>query len=758
MTRQAPVQQNLFPVRPSAHGSILGKGIERQFDVPFVADLASREKQIQQNYRPIIAVHKWFARRPGTMFRALLLSEFVEGPLRETFFQSHDLNGVRIADPFMGGGTPLLEANRIGCDVIGYDINPMAYWIVRQEIEHLDLDAYRTAASRLHLWLEKEVGNLYRTRCLECNQRDVPVKYFLWVKTHECSSCGKEFDLFPGFLLAGNQRHPKNVVICARCGELSEVASQKTLGKCLECKNTLTIEGRASRNRCPCPYCGEPNSYPQPTQGPPRHRMFAIEYHCSHCRPLHQGRFFKKPDSRDLAKCAEAADRWRRMRAIYVPDDEIPSGDETDRLHRWGYRHYQEMFNERQLLGLELICRAIAKQADDRVRNALATNLSDLLRYQNMLCRYDAYALKSLDIFSVHGFPVGLIECESNLLGIINEKDGANIGSGGWPNIVGKFLKAKQYCDQPFEIVYEGGQKHQIPIVDEWIGDERKGSRARQVLLDCCSAAQVKLPPASLDAIFTDPPYFANVQYAELMDFCYVWLRRLVATKEKAFEKHTTRNEDELTGNATMVRGLSHFTEGLSSVFSRMAEALKPGAPFAFTYHHNTIEAYYPLAVAILDAGLVCSASLPCPAEMSASIHINGTGSSVIDTIFVCRSTGRVPRRTIVSTAREIADLVKEDLEQLRAGGLKPTRGDARCIAHGHMIRVAIWNLRNAWIKHRLVEEKIRFVADAVESLGGALGVETNLPNDLSRLAGRKGVTVREAEAPYGPNADEISF
>ena len=101
---------------------------------------------------------------------------------------------------------------------------------------------------------------------------------------------------------------------------------------------------------------------------------------------------------------------------------------------------------------------------------------------------------------------------------------------------------------------------------------------------------------------------------------------------------------------------------------------------------------------------------------------------------------------------------IKEDLERLRTGGVRPTRGDARCIAHGHIIRVAIWNLRNDWIKHRLVEEKIRFVADAVQSLGGALGVEKYLPNDLSRLAGRKGATVREAEAPYGPNADEIPF
>ena len=39
--------------------------IEKNFDIPFIADLALREKQIQQNYRPIIAVHKWFARSAG---------------------------------------------------------------------------------------------------------------------------------------------------------------------------------------------------------------------------------------------------------------------------------------------------------------------------------------------------------------------------------------------------------------------------------------------------------------------------------------------------------------------------------------------------------------------------------------------------------------------------------------------------------------------------------------------------------------------
>jgi putative DNA methylase len=48
--------------------------IEKHFDIPFIAALAMREKQIQQNYRPIIAMHKWFAHRPGTLFRCLRIT------------------------------------------------------------------------------------------------------------------------------------------------------------------------------------------------------------------------------------------------------------------------------------------------------------------------------------------------------------------------------------------------------------------------------------------------------------------------------------------------------------------------------------------------------------------------------------------------------------------------------------------------------------------------------------------------------------
>jgi putative DNA methylase len=691
--------------------------IEERFDVSFIAALALREKQIQQNYRPIIAIHKWFARRPGTLFRGLILSEFGNRPLDQAFFERSDFSGRAIADPFMGGGTPLIEANRVGCDVTGLDINPMSTWIVREQIEHLDVEAYLEAAARLVGQLREQVGEYYQTDCPLYGDAGVPVKYFLWVKTHRCEACSRRFDLFPGYLLAEDVRHPKNVLICPVCGELNEARDRERPGRCQACSEILKREGPARRNRCACPHCDRINTYPRSELGPPEHRMFAIEYHNPARRGIHKGRFFKRLDQHDLARFEAAKERFTSLQAQFVPPATIPAGDETDRLHRWGYRRYRDLFNARQLLGLELSCRLIKDAGQGRISRALATNLSDLLRYQNMLCRYDAMALKSLDIFSVHGFPVGLVQCESNLFGIGNEK-GGNIGSGGWSNIIDKYAKGKRWCDDPFEVCFDRGRSIIVPIFGEWVGERLNGEKTRNVTIRCADATNVMLPEGTLDAVFTDPPYFGNVQYGELMDFCYVWLRRLVGNQFDGFDRESTRSPRELTGNLTQGKGIVHFAEGISSVFRKMSRALKLGAPLVFTYHHNRLEAYYAIGVAILDAGLTCSASLPCPAEMGGSVHIHGTRSSIVDTVFVCRSSGTTRRQWLFDHKDRLAGIVAEDLRKLREAGVKSRPGDTRCIIYGHLTRMAIWNLRRNWDVERPTKHRLEAFHQAVSSLG----------------------------------------
>jgi hypothetical protein len=542
---------------------------------------------------------------------------------------------------------------------------------------------------------------------------------------------------------------------------LNETIDRKKPGKCRHCLANLFLEGPAKRSRCECPSCHTLNHYPDKSLGAPGHRLFAMEYYCPSCRESHKGRFFKAPDDLDLQKLKQIEKRWSKTQAKFVPDDEIPTGDETNRLHRWGYQRYREMFNPRQLLGLECSARMIDRTGNERIRNALATNLSDLLRYQNMLCRYDTMALKSLDIFSVHGFPVGLVQCESNLLGIIDPHKNLCIGSGGWANIIDKFQKAKTFGEHPFEIRHRGQKKEIIPIKEEWIGDRPNGDHRkekRKVRLYCADAAQAKLAPASLNGVFTDPPYFGNVQYAELMDFCYVWLRRLIRGEAVAFANPSTRHPRELTGNEDMGRGLDHFTEGLSAVFQKMTQALKPGAPLVFTYHHNDLTAYHPIAVALLDAGLTCSASFPCPAEMGASIHINGTGSSIIDTVFVCRTTGTVPRKWLVESIDGVVDLIKADLAELREAGVKPTMGDVRCITYGHLIRLAIWSLRRTWDRKAPIHKRLSTVASWLLHFGGWNEIENQLIELTPSYRQPSLFAFRENMESYGISNDEISF
>lgn len=736
--------------------------IEKDFDIPFVAQLAQREKQIQQHYRPVIGVHKWFARRPGAPFRALLLAEFAnDQPLAGRFFGGHDLGPLTVGDPFMGGGTPLLEANRLGCHVVGVDVNPMAYWVVRQEIADLDRRAFRTAARRVIDTVEAKVGTLYQTTCVHCGNPHAPVKYFLWVKRQQCVACGKLVELFNNYLVAKNQRHPNYVLACPNCGALNELARlDKTPGamRCAACRSPLVVQGPARRNRCVCPHCGHPNTYPQAQLGPPGHRLFALEYHCPTCKPTHQGRFFKAPDPADLSRLAEAEGRLQSSSQEFIPGDSIPPGDETRRLHRWGYHTYRQLFNPRQLLGLSTLATAIAAVPDESIRHALLTVFSDTLRYQNMLCRYDSYALKIVDVFSVHGFPVSVIQCENSLLGV------PKIGSGGFRHFVRKYDKAKAYCERPFETTL-GRPKRRILVSGERIGgrlvsDFPEPQDPKSAYLQAASADTLPLRPASLDAVLTDPPYFANVQYAELMDFCYVWLRKHLADEMPVFRFASTRTEEELTVNLTEGRDITHFTEGLSRVFVTFAHALKPGGPFAFTYHHNEIEAYLPIAVALLDAGLVCTATLPCPAEMSASIHINGTKSSVMDTIFICRTTGTIRASQFDANYENLKEMLRDDLEKLQMAELAPTRGDARCLLFGHLIRLTVWQTRSVWCADTSIKDKleqVRAVLQHIYPLDLLDQLVTQILSSLSDVDLLASMRVEEVQSTYAPD-DEIPF
>ena len=611
--------------------------------------------------------------------------------------------------------------------------------------------------------VEDRIGDLYRTTCLQCRSEEAQVKYFLWVKQQICRSCHRPIDLFPSFVIAKNQRHPRHVLVCPACGILNEAERLNGLSidmTCAACGTALLVKGPAQRNTCTCSHCGSVNEYPDELQGPPQHRLFALEYYCPACKTSHRGRFFKAPDEQDLLRLREVDERLAQAEqslADFIPSDPILPGDETARLHRWGYETYRQLFNGRQLLGLASLVEQIAMVEDEVIRHALLTVFSDTLRYQNMLCRYDSYALKVLDIFSIHGFPVSLVQCESSLLGI------PEVGSGGYRHFVAKYDRAKAYCEQPFETL-PGRPRKTVSVPGEKILAHMASAfpqpeKRRAAFLHSAPADSLVLPEGSLDAVLTDPPYFGNVQYAELMDFCYVWLRKHLRDSFPAFRSPSTRAVQELTVNQTEGRDIYDFADGLADVFRTFALALKPGNPFAFTYHHNELDAYLPVAVALLDARLVCTASLPCPAEMGASIHISGTKSSVVDTIFVCRSTGTVRKSQFLPNEDTLKKVLLWDLEQLQDAGLSPSIGDARCLLFGHLTRLVVWQLRLNWHRDAPIHSKLESVERHLQQIY-PLDLVDQLANRvasfLSNVDLLANMRTKERENAYV--ADTISF
>jgi hypothetical protein len=103
---------------------------------------------------------------------------------------------------------------------------------------------------------------------------------------------------------------------------------------------------------------------------------------------------------------------------------------------------------------------------------------------------------------------------------------------------------------------------------------------------------------------------------------------------------------------------------------------------------------------------------------MGGSIHIFGTGSSIVDSVFVCRIHGVVRRSQLFQTPAELIRIVKGELQQLRLAGMNPTLGDIRCIVYGHLTRIAIWHLRESWDTSLPTAQRLQRFTKAIVYIG----------------------------------------
>ena len=186
-----------------------------QLPVLELTDFAVREGR---RPRPIYTGHKWFARRLGSVVRALLVGA-TSAPGADfwgLYYGKADLRDIVILDPFVGGGTSIVEALRLGATVHAVDVDPVACAVSSFEVTAAKIPDLSDALQELQRTVGEKIRRFHVTYDSDGVER--VVLHHFWVQIVPCDSCGHSYDAHPNFILGEKDQH--RWVICSCCGDV----------------------------------------------------------------------------------------------------------------------------------------------------------------------------------------------------------------------------------------------------------------------------------------------------------------------------------------------------------------------------------------------------------------------------------------------------------------------------------------------------------------------------------------------------------
>jgi putative DNA methylase len=643
-----------------------------------LAEYAARESR---RPRPIYTGHKWFARRLGCVFRSLLVAAGLEpdADFWEAYYGEADLTGKTVLDPFVGGGTSVVEASRLGASCIGVDIDPVACAVTDFEAKAGTMPDLSEALEELKASLGTRLQTFHEAR--GPSGELMTVLHHFWVQRVECPSCGVTVDAHPNFVLAEDKEDCW--VICSHCDHLEKRRAGAERFRCSRCRRMTTVrEGNVVYGRIRCPACGnkEPlitisrNSGKSPTW-----HLFAQEL-------IPSGSFRKvvpmterilvaaDEDAREAyVRAAAELDTLRNAAEISLPDApiaDIPRDD--DRVIAYGYRAWTDLFNARQLLHLGLLHQEIMK-LDAAVRRPFAIAFSNHLTTNCMMAAYAAGWRRLTPLFSIRAFRHIQRPVELNPW-----VDGT--GRGTFPNTIRRLVRAREYATDPKE-PSEGGAFISVPA--------RPPVKAPRIL-NQSSCHLTGIDSRSVDIVLTDPPYFDNINYSQLSEFFVPWMHHTGLT---GAARTASVVEESLNARRADPSSADAFVDGLSRVFQEVRRVLKPDGLVVFTYRHTQPEAWESLARAIAKSRLRVSAVFPVPGEAGVGLHSH-QGSGLWDAVFVLRSADREACADSLLVSTEAVRNSEADVErweqELAGASIDFAAPDVRALQAAHLVAAAL--------------------------------------------------------------------
>jgi adenine-specific DNA methylase len=674
-------------------------------------ELAEKETYRRDVYRPVYSLHKWWARRPGSTFRCLGLAALTDETITkddiliERSSGSHDglyidsynesINpndehidrDVTVLDPFAGGGTTLVESNRLGADVIGYELNPVAWWTEKKSMDDVNLDVLEREFERILEEVRDELGEFYTTIDPDTGQ-ECEVLYYFQSQRIPCLTCDESVQLFPRYQLAKTMKTRPGVLYCPnqecsdRIIELHERGKGLDEGEVITTQDGTEVTVSEDGNEI-CPQCGlkfDPNDGTygygkytcsnghkhdvketlQRKDETPTFDRFALQY--SDPQGNKQIKEFSEADAQKIEQAREHLSEIRAQ--LPIPEQEIPQGDKTGALLNYNYKEWNELFTDRQLLTFGLLFdKAIQVSNSDfedansqNISEFLITTVSSAIERNSLLARWGYSDSKALSIFTRHAFIPRVQPVESNILNQAGTVSSLH-------NFFDKVYDAKEYCQRPFEKV-KNNQKGKVEqyYTSETISEDRVRN------LQCKTSERIEESSESVDFIITDPPYYDNVQYSELSDYFYVWLRECLQEDYEEFEPKLVPKAREIVANKSANKDEEFFVESLANVFSECHRVLKQDGEMVFTYHHNKNEAWSVILEALVRSGFTITGAYPVQSEMPNNPHISELDNAEYD-ILVYANKERVDEEITLAELRknlffELQDLAAEERER----------------------------------------------------------------------------------------------
>ena len=701
--------------------------IEESFPVKEVSFESAREKNIRHGH--ISTLHIWWARRPlassrATSYAALIpavspgdkeelnkkrdfiidfskwensLNSNLIKQAREDILKANNGKPPKVLDPFGGGGAIPLEALRLGCETYSNDYNPVAVLIQKCTLEYpqkygkpfiiknnpsilfpeiikqktLDFDS-KIIPNRLLYDIEKwsnwvlketkkEIGRFYPLD----PDGSIPVGY-IWARTIPCQnpSCGAEIPLMRQFWLANKKNKKVTLFPYIKDKEIYF----KIVGNEYERvpKGFDPVKGTVAKAVAICPVCGAVIDAKTTRKlfqdGKAGQRMVAVVLRKKNNQSKNyiKGKKYRITTDNDTQIFKEAEiylkEKREKLKLEWgvdpVPNEAInPKSVKPRTMWLYGMKKWGDIFNLRQKLALitfvEKVRIAYQKMIkggyDEEYAKAVVTYLSFAIDrqvdYNSTLCVWAVAGEFIAHTFGRQAFPMVWDYFELC----------------PWSEATGDWNSATNWISRVIEHL---SCTSQLPAT-----------------ISQFSATSIPYPDNYFDAIFTDPPYYDNINYAELSDFFYVWLKRTIGDLyPDLFATPLVPKSQEIVANPIRQGGQhkakEFFETMLKKSFQEIYRVLKPNGIVTIVYAHKSTSGWETLINSLLDSGLVVTGAWPINTEMVSKLNAQGTASLMSSIYIITRKMKQEPTGFYNNIKEELKNYLYEKLERLWSEGI----------------------------------------------------------------------------------------